>query len=174
MSNPLGSIGDLSKPATVLVEKISEAVGGIFRPYQMVRVAKAEAEVDRIRAESEIQITEVHRARGINCGSLVHLESLGLIRFDSIAGFARMRLPKGGLVRYFGRAVPIEFSKDADNELELDHVLFTQAGSELCRVSGSSPDDNFFQYVYDGWAERSLVPRPSTTQQPSIPEGISG
>ena len=53
--------GELSKPATVLIEKISNAVGGIFRPYQIVRVAKAEAEAERIRAESQIQVTDIER-----------------------------------------------------------------------------------------------------------------
>jgi hypothetical protein len=51
----------LTKPATVLIEKISEAVGGIFKPYQIVRVAKAEVEADRIHASSQIQITDLHR-----------------------------------------------------------------------------------------------------------------
>lgn len=59
--NPLAKLGDLTKPATVLIEKISDAVGGIFKPYQIVRVAKAEAEADRIRAESQIQVTDLHR-----------------------------------------------------------------------------------------------------------------
>jgi hypothetical protein len=59
--NPLANLGDLAKPATVLVEKISDAVGGIFKPYQIVRVAKAEAEAERIRTESQIQVTELHR-----------------------------------------------------------------------------------------------------------------
>lgn len=45
----------LTKPATVLIEKISDAVGGIAKPYQLVRVAKAERETARIRAESEIE-----------------------------------------------------------------------------------------------------------------------
>jgi uncharacterized protein DUF2806 len=52
---------DLSKPATVFLEKISDAVGGVLRPYQIVRVAKAEAEADRIHAESQIQISDLQR-----------------------------------------------------------------------------------------------------------------
>src|SRR5258708_34931791 len=59
--NPLPSLGDLSKPATVLVEKISDAVGGIFKPYQIVRVAKAEAQADRVRVESQIEISDIQR-----------------------------------------------------------------------------------------------------------------
>jgi hypothetical protein len=59
--NPLVNLGELTKPATVLIEKISNAVGGVFKPFQIVRVAKAEAEADRIRAESQIQVTDLNR-----------------------------------------------------------------------------------------------------------------
>lgn len=59
--NPLAKLGDLTKPATVLIQKISEAVGGVFKPYQIVRVAKAEAEASRIQAEAQIQVTDLHR-----------------------------------------------------------------------------------------------------------------
>src|SRR5882724_3148070 len=55
------NLGELSKPATVLVEKISDAVGGIFKPYQIVRVAKAEAQADRARAEGQIEISDLQR-----------------------------------------------------------------------------------------------------------------
>ena len=59
--SPLIKLDELTKPATVLIEKISDAVGGIFLPYQIIRVAKAEAEADRIHADSQIQITDIHR-----------------------------------------------------------------------------------------------------------------
>jgi hypothetical protein len=51
----------LAKPATVLVKRISDAVGGIFKPCQIKRIAKAEAEAAIIKAESEITITELHK-----------------------------------------------------------------------------------------------------------------
>src|SRR6266404_9421965 len=55
------NLGELSKPATILVEKISDAVGGIFKPHQIVRVAKAEAAAELIRAKSEIEVTGLQR-----------------------------------------------------------------------------------------------------------------
>ncbi len=58
-------VGTLTKPATVLIERISDAVGGIAEPYQIVRVAKAEAKAERIRAESEIEIADL-RFRALN------------------------------------------------------------------------------------------------------------
>ena len=60
-SNSIVNLGELSKPADTLIKKISNAVGGIFKPYQIERVAKAEAKADLIKAQTEIQITDLHR-----------------------------------------------------------------------------------------------------------------
>ncbi len=57
----LVNLGKLSKPADTLVKKVSSAVGGIFEPWQIKRVAKAEAEANLIKAKSEIEITDLHR-----------------------------------------------------------------------------------------------------------------
>lgn len=56
--NALINLGDLTKPATVLIEKISDAIGGIAKPGQIVRVAKAEAKADVVRSEARIKISE--------------------------------------------------------------------------------------------------------------------
>ena len=282
--NPLAKLGDLTKPATVLIEKISDAVGGVFKPYQIVRVAKAEAEADRIRGESQIQVTDLHRRamhrfleeeakrqsnieditqkalplleeesspqnveddwitnffdkcrivsdedmqrlwsrvlageantpgafskrtvnlladldkgdaelfmrlcgfgweignvaplvydfhdevynrHGIEFASLNHLESLGLIQFNDITGFRRVKVPKKATVFYYGRRVELTFPKDADNDLQLGKVLLTRAGQELAPVCRSTPVDGFFDYVYDRWAGQSLVPKRETEQ----------
>jgi len=284
MANDLINLGDLTKPATVLVEKISDAVGGLFKPYQMIRVARAEAEVDRIRAESQIQITDLHRRamhrfleeeakkqanieeitkkalplveensapqnveddwiinffdkcrivsdaemqqlwarilaseanrpgafskrtvnllgdldksdaelftrlcgfawnipgsivplvfdvqadiynrQGINFPSLSHLESFGLIQFDNIAGFQRLKLPKNITALYYGLAAQLTFPDDTENHLQIGHVLLTRAGLELVRVSGCTSVDGFFDYVYDQWAKQGLVPKKEAT-----------
>ena len=57
----LVNLGTMSKPADTLIKKVSGAVGAIFEPCQITRVAKAEAEADLIKAESEIQITDLRR-----------------------------------------------------------------------------------------------------------------
>lgn len=278
MANALPVLGDLSKPATVLIEKISDAVGGIFKPYQLVRVAKAEAEVGRIEAESRIQITDlqtramrrfleeeakkqsnieditqralplleansspqnvqddwitnffdkcrivsdkdmqelwsrvlageanspgtfskrtvnlisdldksdaelftrlcgfgwaignvvplvfepqdkIYTYNGIDFGGLSHLESLGLIRFEPLAGFKRLQLPKKFSIYYYGMPLELTLPNDNDNELSLGKVLLTKAGQELAPICGSRAVDGFFDFVYDTCAKQSLVP----------------
>ena|SRR5580765_7124510 len=55
------NIGELSKPAAVLVEKIADAIGGLARPWQIRRVAEAEAEAEKIHAVAQIEITKLQR-----------------------------------------------------------------------------------------------------------------
>lgn len=59
--NSLINLGDISKPATVLIEKVSGALGGYFKPYQIKRVAKAEAEAEIIKAQAQIEVPDLQR-----------------------------------------------------------------------------------------------------------------
>jgi hypothetical protein len=62
-TDPTGSalinIGDLAKPAVVLIEKISDAIGGIAKRWHLTRVASAEAKAEVIKAEARFQISEL-------------------------------------------------------------------------------------------------------------------
>ncbi|VVH64718.1 hypothetical protein BSPLISOX_1221 [uncultured Gammaproteobacteria bacterium] len=60
-STSLVNLGELSKPADTLIKKVSSAVGGVFEPWQIKRVAKADAEASLIKANTEIEITDLHR-----------------------------------------------------------------------------------------------------------------
>lgn len=61
--NSLINLGDLSKPATVLIEKISAAVGIVYEPHRVKRMARAEAEAEKIKALARIELSDIeHRA----------------------------------------------------------------------------------------------------------------
>ncbi len=51
----IGNVGDFAKPACILIEKVSYALGAPFIPWQMKRIAQAEAEADLIKAEGEVK-----------------------------------------------------------------------------------------------------------------------
>jgi hypothetical protein len=55
------NLGDLGKPATVLIERVSDAVGGVFKPWQIIRVAEAQAQADKISAIAQIEVSELQR-----------------------------------------------------------------------------------------------------------------
>ena len=58
-NNSIVNLGDLSKPADTLIKKISKAVGGIFAPSQIRRIAEAEAEATIVRAQSEAEASKI-------------------------------------------------------------------------------------------------------------------
>ena len=285
-SNSIVSLGDIAKPADTLIKKVSKAVGGVFSPYQIKRVAKANAEAAIINAQTDIQITDLHRRamhrfveeeaikqknieditnqaipllgesadasnieddwvtnffdksrivsdqemqgfwsrvlagevnapgayskrtvnflgdldksdaeifsklcsfglviggvvplifdhqkdiykkHGINFNSLQHLESIGLIQFNSISGFVRNKLPKRFAVYYYGTPILLEMPKESDNTIELGHVLLTKTGSELASISGSKPIPEFADYVKEKW--KAHLPKTETEQDAAV------
>ena len=72
MSNSIVNLGDLAKPIDTLINKISDATGVWYEPRRIrqkanaesdaaIISANAEAAVDKIKAESEIEISDLHR-----------------------------------------------------------------------------------------------------------------
>lgn len=288
-SNSLVNLGDVSKPADTLIKKVSKAVGGFFLPYQIKRIAKAEAEATIIQAQTEIQITDLHRRamhrfveeeaqrqksieditnkalphlnstadpesmendwvtnffdksrivsdhqmqelwsrvlageanspgtyskRTVNflsdldktdavlfsklCGfgwqigdvvplifdpdadiynrheitfsTLIHLESIGLIQFDHLAGFIKKGVPEKFGVLYYGKPLVLEMLTDADNRLEVGKVLMTKVGQELAPICEGKPVDGFWDYVKERWSK--YLPKTETEQgTPLSPE----
>ena len=86
---------------------------------------------------------EIYKKWGIHFSSLKHLGSIGLIQFDSLSGYRRLRLPKRIAARYYGTSTILEFEKETENEMSIGHVLLTQIGHELAPISGSQPDAEF-------------------------------
>ena len=61
VDNPLVDIGGLGKPFDTLIKSISRGTGILYEPRRIKNVAMAEAEAARIKAESDIEITDLHR-----------------------------------------------------------------------------------------------------------------
>ena len=59
--NPLANAGNLAKPFDTLIKKIAKGVGTLYQPRRIRNVAEAEAEASKIKAESDIEITDLHR-----------------------------------------------------------------------------------------------------------------
>ena len=277
------NLGPFAKPADTLIKKVSEAIGGVFAPHQITRLAKADAEAMVIRAQAEIQVTDLHRRamhrfveeeaqrqnnieeitnkaipllqettdaskmqtdwvtnffdksrivsdqemqelwarvlageantpgtfskrtvnflsdldkndavlfqslcsfgwfvgsftplifdcqdkiyndKGLNFAALTHLDSIGLIRFDSIAGFNRIQLPKRFITYYCGQPLAMEFPNEKDNILSIGQVILTNLGKELINVSKVPGVAGYYDYVKEKWNEH--LPKITETEQ---------
>lgn len=54
-------LAPLAEPAKILVERISDLIGGAAKPFQIRRVAKAEADALLIETNAEIEATDLQR-----------------------------------------------------------------------------------------------------------------
>ncbi|WP_421216789.1 DUF2806 domain-containing protein [Aeromonas enteropelogenes] len=275
--NSLINFGDLSKPATVLIEKVSSAVGIIFEPYHIKRKARAEAEAEKIRVLARIELTDleqravlrfveqearkqdniesitaqaasqlppdakvenleedwvahffkqcdsvsdqemqslwaslllgeaakpgsfskrtidlvssidkrdaelftkfcqfvwmvgeptpliyetgddIYTKEGITFSALKHLDSIGLISFESMSGYKRRGFAKYVHFFYFGQPTLVEFPKDENNDIALGKALLTSTGKELVAVCGAKRNQEFYEYVTNRWFKENLV-----------------
>jgi hypothetical protein len=55
------NLGDLGKAAETLINRVSDAVGGIAKPWQIERVAAAEARAEVIRANARVEVSEIEQ-----------------------------------------------------------------------------------------------------------------
>lgn len=88
--NSIINLGDLAKPATVLIEKVSNAVGVLYEPRRIKKKAEAEAEADKIKALAGIELSEIQQ-RGIE--RLIHQEARKQENIESITAQAASELP---------------------------------------------------------------------------------
>ncbi|AOE85850.1 DUF2806 domain-containing protein [Pseudomonas sp. TCU-HL1] len=78
-------ISSLSEPAVRLIEKISNAVGVLYEPTRIVRLAAAEAHADLIKFNSRRQLSQLEQ-RAVS--SFLQRETVKQENIESITGFA--------------------------------------------------------------------------------------
>lgn len=275
--NSIINLGDLAKPASILIEKVSNAVGVLYEPRRIVKKAEAEAEAEKIKALAGIDLTEmqqrgierlvhqegrkqeniesitaqaasnlppdaeaegleedwvahffdrcervsdkemqslwsnllagettrpgtyskrtvdfvasmdkkdaelftkfcqftwmaagpvplifdtdgdIYKNAGIDFANLKHLDTIGLISFESTSGYRMTTQAKQSQIFYFGQPTVVEYEKDKDNQLNLGKALFTQAGKELLTICGAQRNTEFYEYAIEQLSKQNIV-----------------
>lgn len=99
---------------------------------------------------------EIYTKNGINFSVLNHLEAIGLITFNDLAGYIRQELPKNFQVLYFGTPVAVSGPENV-NKLKIGKVLLTKMGQELAPICGSTPVDGFIEYTKEQWKKQGFT-----------------
>jgi hypothetical protein len=114
---------------------------------------------------------QIYTDHGVDFPALSHLESLGLIHFNALAGYVQRGFNQKGFMHYFGDKVWIEFPKPSDNDFQLGRVVLTKAGQQLALICGAQPVANFVDYVREKWRDFGYKTEPEA-EQPSASNGI--
>jgi Protein of unknown function (DUF2806) len=99
---------------------------------------------------------EIYKKQGITFSSLMHLDSIGLISFESV-GYMNTGMDKSSQVSYYESAISIEFSNDENNQMAVGDVIFTNTGKELVAICGSAKNQEFYEYVIKTWFDKGLI-----------------
>lgn len=98
----------------------------------------------------------VYTKQGITLSALKHLEVLGLINYEP-TGFIKKRLGKHTRLFYCGKPTKIGFLHDENNQLDLGHVLLTEAGKELALIFTATRNQEFYEYVIKRWHQQGFI-----------------
>jgi hypothetical protein len=100
---------------------------------------------------------EVYNQKGITFASLKHLDDIGLISFQSLAGFRTQGHGKPATFFYYREPISIEFQGAEKNDFQLGKVLLTKVGQELAPVCGSTKSVDFMDYVVGEWNKLGYI-----------------
>ena len=99
---------------------------------------------------------EIYTCQGITLSSLNHLQTLGLLTLEP-RGYIKKKFGKHTRLFYAGKPTKIAFPHEDNNQLNLGHVLLTEAGKELAASYGVLHNQEFYEYVIARWFQQGLV-----------------
>ncbi|MEW6715098.1 MAG: DUF2806 domain-containing protein [Nitrospirota bacterium] len=99
---------------------------------------------------------DIYNKYGITFNTLKHLDTLGLISFESISGYGRQKLPQDFTISYFHIPIKIRMQNEKDNTLPIGQVLLTQSGQELVQICGSTPEREIIDYSIEQWKNQGV------------------
>ncbi len=101
----------------------------------------------------------IYNQKNIDFLKLQHLDAIGLIRFDNIAGFEHTGMEGKKLLwsYYDGRRFGTTFNKDGKKSLRLGKVILSEAGEQLASICNPKPIDGFVEYILDNWKKQGAI-----------------
>ncbi len=99
---------------------------------------------------------KIYSVKGITFDTLKHLDALGLISFDNIAGYKRIGISNTVFVSYHTTGFFLHLP-NGQNELSIGKVLFTNLGKELKKIINSIPYPEFVDFILAYWVNNQII-----------------
>ena len=96
---------------------------------------------------------EIYNKNGINFESLQHLDTIGLINFNTSSGFSIKYSTKRIRTIYDSRMLCLYSGEKDLIDLDIGKVFFTRIGKELFMLTSVLPIDGFCDYVSTKWSD---------------------
>lgn len=99
----------------------------------------------------------IYTGNGVDFNTLKHLDSIGLISFESMTGYVKKGFGKQHVIFYYGQPIIMEFDKNEDNRMQIGKALFTQAGRELVSLCGATRNQVFYEYAIEQLSKQGII-----------------
>lgn len=99
---------------------------------------------------------EIYTKRGIDLPALKHLKAIGLISLEP-GGYVKKAFRRHTRLFYHGKATKIQFLQEANNQLDLGHVLLTDRGKILATACRAQRNQEFYEYVIEKWFQQGMI-----------------
>lgn len=96
----------------------------------------------------------IFTSKGITFEKLIHLQSLGLISFNPLSGYALQNLSGLAVAKYFDQTIHLKFS---GNNLDLGNVMLTSSGKQLSKAANRKPNTEYITYLKGLWKRQGLI-----------------
>lgn len=101
--------------------------------------------------------SEIYLKNGLNFTVLTHLDTIGLITFDALAGFTRRYSNLQSIsVNYMGKTINLIFSDPKLTSLNIGKALLTQSGLELFSLCVTKEVSGFKEFVTSKWTSDGI------------------
>ncbi|HEV2955381.1 MAG TPA: DUF2806 domain-containing protein [Xanthobacteraceae bacterium] len=114
-----------------------------------------------------IHTIEAPNAIEVQYGELMHLAFMGLIELNSVGTFCTIKPTREISPSYFGKVHQLMFGDGTEQILDVGHVVFTVAGSELEKISGAIGSAEYQRVALEGWFEAGWRAQGAVTPPPS-------
>lgn len=99
---------------------------------------------------------EIYTKQGIDLPALKRLEAIGVISLES-SGYVKKRFGRHTRLFYHGKPTKIQFPLEANNQLDLGHVLLTDLGKALFAGCNVKRNQEFYEYILEKWLQQGMV-----------------
>ena len=97
----------------------------------------------------------IYNEQGISFESLTLLDSIGLIRFNSLSRLTMQVVQPRGRVTYFHKLWILKFTNGDNRTLNIGKAMLTNIGQELAPIAGGQSVSGFEEYVMEQWSKHS-------------------
>ena len=98
---------------------------------------------------------DIYSRNNINFDNLMHLDSIGMIRFNGTVPVIKFDIPEKLTASYYDKPLILKFPANDDSEigLYLGKARLTNIGKQFASICKSKPVEGFYEYVKDKWKQ---------------------